>query len=388
MVMSKKVDFDFLKAIEQHKTECQRQRGSKKKHQAVLPPSDNMGALSTQPNNEFEQLTLTDIQNLTHNHMLVSFDWLEFTIKTDDWKLVIIDILDLDPAEFTLLETGGRGYKQSLLWNMGNVRIFFDGNADMGVHVSMSGDGCRAYLSKYNPRLLILRIRQYNGTFSRIDCAIDDVGAQYFTVQDIINHTLDNEIISKWRNVSVKQEFGIAGLDKTSDIIYFGSMQSDTFLRVYDKRLEQQTKGIECTSDWVRWEVIYRDKKANALIEQLITYDFNLGAVVVGVLSYYLRILEKNPLDSNRSRWNTLKQWEAFIDGVSALRLAVIKSQRTIETIKNWLTKQVMPSLAAVLEADGDLDWIVTSIFQNKFRIPSSVWDLIYLHQRQKAVIV
>lgn len=101
----------------------------------------------------------------------------------------------------------------------------------------------------------------------------------------------------------MKQEFGISTLEKTSDIIYFGSMQSNTFLRVYDKRLEQESKGIACLSDWVRWEIVYRDEKADALIDQLITYNFDLGAVVVGVLSYYLRIAVVNPLDGNRSHW-------------------------------------------------------------------------------------
>lgn len=353
----------------------------------VLPPSDKMGALDTEPESEFEQLTLSDIQNATHNHMTVSFDWMEFTIKTDDWKDVVMGVLDLDPAEFTALESGGRGYKQSQLWSLGNVRVFYEGNENMGVHVSMSGDGCRAYFGKKSPSLLILRIKQYHGTFSRVDCAIDDIGAEYFTVQQIIDHTKNNEVISKWRNVSVKQEFGISTLEKTSDIIYFGSMQSNTFLRVYDKRLEQESKGIACLSDWVRWEVVYRDEKADALIDQLITYNFDLGAVVVGVLSYYLRIAVANPLDSNRSRWDTLPLWARFIDGVAALRLAVIKSERTIDTIKDWLTKQVMPSLSAVLEAEGDFEWIVENIMKNRYRISSGVWDMIRLYKHSKAVV-
>ena len=352
----------------------------------VLPPSDKMGALDTEPESEFEQLTLSDIQNATHNHMTVSFDWMEFTIKTNDWKEVIIGVLDLDPAEFTALESGGRGYKQSQLWSLGNVRVFYNGNENMGVHVSMSGDGCRAYFGRKSPYALILRIKQYHGTFSRIDCAIDDIGAEYFTVQDVIDHTKNNEVISKWRNVSVKQEFGISTLDKTSDIIYFGSMQSNVFLRVYDKRLEQEAKGNACLSDWVRWEIVYRDEKADALIDQLIVYDFDLGNVVVGVLSYYLRIAVANPLDSNRSRWDTLPLWARFIDGVSQLRLAVIKAERTIDTIKDWLVKQVMPSLSAVLAAEGNFEWIIENIMKNKYRISTGLWDLIRLYQRQKAV--
>lgn len=354
----------------------------------VPPPSDKMGALDTEPESEFEQLTLSDIQNATHNHMTVSFDWMEFTIKTDDWKDVVMGVLDLDLAEFNALESGGRGYKQSQLWSLGNVRVFYDGNENMGVHVSMSGDGCRSYFGKKSPSLLILRIKQYKGTFSRVDCAIDDIGAEYFSVQDVIDHTKNNEVISKWRNVSVKQEFGISTLEKTSDIIYFGSMQSNTFLRVYDKRLEQEAKGIACLSDWVRWEVVYRDEKADALIDQLITYNFDLGAVVVGVLSYYLRIAIANPLDSNRSRWDTLPLWARFVDGVAQLRLAIIKAERTIDGIKDWLDRQVMPSLSAILEAEGNFEWIIQHIFKNRYRISSGVWDMIRLYKHSKAVAV
>lgn len=42
-----------------------------------------------------------------------------------------------------------------------------------------------------------------------------------------------------------------------------------------------------------------------------------------------------------------------------------------------WVVKQVMPSLATILQAEESLDWIVNEIFANQYRINSRHIHLI-----------
>jgi len=71
--------------------------------------------------------------------------WLAFTVKEYEGKKakaeeVIIDILELDPAIFQLLN-GRIGYRQQYFYN--NIRVYFDARENMEIHVQISGEGIR-----------------------------------------------------------------------------------------------------------------------------------------------------------------------------------------------------------------------------------------------------
>ena len=62
----------------------------------------------------------------------------------------------------------------------------------------------------------------------------------------------------------------IAGLDlgsgaDTGKTICMGSRQSDTYLRIYDKAAEQRAKGKVIEGTWVRWEMEWKDERAQAV---------------------------------------------------------------------------------------------------------------------------
>lgn len=141
---------------------------------------------------------------------------------------------------------------------------------------------------------------------------------------------------------------------KTGHTVYFGSRTSDIFLRVYDKQLERNRKlsasGTHIDNLWVRWELELKNDRAVS-VSKMLTSGIPLGAVAVGVLGHYMRMIELD--DINRSRCSTHSVWADFMDGISSLKITVPKYEKTMDEKKTWIKRQVMPTLAAVILADG-----------------------------------
>ena len=90
-----------------------------------------------------------------------SIDWLEFTIFQLSYEDVIERILQLKMEDFSDLSKGKFGYNAQTKWGNGNLFILFNQVDDepcinhMGVHVILSGTGCRAYESQKSLYTLI-----------------------------------------------------------------------------------------------------------------------------------------------------------------------------------------------------------------------------------------
>src|SRR5690554_2666510 len=89
------------------------------------------------------------------------FDWIQFTIHGLTEHEVILQVLKLNPAEFMELPKGRYGYKQQL--SSGHISVLFQGTEEMGVHVVISGTGCREYETSHSILELLDRIMFYEG---------------------------------------------------------------------------------------------------------------------------------------------------------------------------------------------------------------------------------
>ena len=87
----------------------------------------------------------------------VQIDWLEFTVLNTQLPKVI-NTLDLGWTDFSPLVKGRFGYHNQLKWQGGNIFIMFTANSDVvdldtkinmqsGVHVMITGQGCKQYSS-------------------------------------------------------------------------------------------------------------------------------------------------------------------------------------------------------------------------------------------------
>lgn len=323
-------------------------------------------------------------------NLSVIIDWLEFTMLHTDLTQAM-KILDLDWDSFSPLAKGRYGYNHQLKWNDGNVFIMFtakDDAADIntlidlkaGVHVIISGQGCRQYSVNHDLLDLIHRLhKQDRINFSRIDLAIDDFESEIVSY-DKINKAAKQGFFtsrwSKWDEICSRQTSDNKYLGRT---MYFGSQASDLFCRVYDKTLERKAKS-DAESDiprrWTRLEVVYRKDRASKLAEYIVK-GIPIGHALRGTLKQYLRFLTKTN-DSNKARWPSAPWWDRLLSDVDKLQLTIKKEARTIDDMTEWIDQQISPTLSAIMKAQGgDLAWLRSILVKGSKRLSQKHKDAI-----------
>lgn len=332
-----------------------------------LPPDSNTGVVNTRENNMDSNLEFMD------NGLLVSIDWLSFTLLTFDNVEDVFLFLGFDPRYFLEMPKGANGYKRMRKYVNYNTSILYDGTEDMGIHVNVSGSGIHALLSAFRSTLrcdtpfgegfnlwdetvlssLLSEITKY-GHLTRLDIAIDDKGANYYSLDDIEDRLKHLRVVTKFRSHRHMMDKTTLN-EKVGHTIYFGSRQSDIMLRIYDKKLEQNKNLSESDDryvnhDWVRWELELHRDRANAVLECLIAGK-SLGDVAIGILSQYFRIIDLT--DTNRSRCPEEIAWQLFTSGVQKLGLYVSQREKTIEDKKRWIEKKIAPTLSSIYVDEG-----------------------------------
>lgn len=168
----------------------------------------------------------------------VLIDWLTFSIKnTENPAQVIQKYLGLDPALFQEAPYGLMGYQRVL--RFGDIQVLYDPREneyfrDMGVCVSMSGNGCRAFetmsrltikgakdtqgtASTAFPVLFQLLAAEPSANISRIDIACDDREG-YLSMDDIVGKVQGNEINSRMMKRTLY--LGYDGTDRSGTTVY------------------------------------------------------------------------------------------------------------------------------------------------------------------------
>ncbi len=341
-------------------------------------------------------------------------DWLAFTV-TDSFSVQqVIEWLGFDFMQFSQAPRGAMGYKSMYRLDGHPVSVLFDGADNMGIHVNISGSAVGCCVAAYRRKLQqmddlpegsedvdMAALRRFLsdimeiGHITRLDLAVDDKGdGQYFTCTELEKYLQNGNVVSKFRkwhtDIDYRMGGGIIGYT-----IYLGSRKSDCFLRIYDKRLEQEAKRQkqeekcpeiphddamsvppqeEKSEPWTRWEFELKDERAAAAARMLVAGG-EIGTVVVGVLANYFRIIEFT--DENRSRCAVLPKWAAFIDGVESIRLYVPEEPKNLDDKLEWIDKQVLPTVVGLVLAFGTLDFIEDNIDRGMMRIKSDLWEQI-----------
>ncbi len=293
------------------------------------PPVNNMGVVNT-------SLGLKAL-----------IDWFTCTLPDDDVE-VAFKVLRMPRESFIKMERGLSWYAEQ--WRCGNIVVLTKGlSSGMGCHVSMTGQGCRAYEARFGDVWvdLIKRVKAANGHFTRLDNAIDDRKG-YFTVDQVRSKVKSGEVKTVFKQArgieqySLKRETGITG-----NTVYFGSPKSSLQVRIYDKAKEQGQDGVV----WNRIEIEARDERADELASK-ISEGKPLGEIVLGVLSRYLNFIEPSS-DTNKSRWLLCEWWSSFLCDVQKIRLTIERAVRTVVQVATWLDRQAASSLAIVKKVYG-----------------------------------
>ena len=293
----------------------------------------------------------------------VCVDWLTFSVKKEDPNEVIRDYLGLDPALFQDTGYSLLGYNKVLRFS--DICVCHEPRENqhfknMGVCVSMSGNGCRAFetMSKLGakdkqgkesvafPALFRFLAADEAANVSRIDIACDDREG-YLNMDEIIDRTRSNEINSRLLRRTIN--FSLNGKDKAGATVYIGAPSSDFRVRIYDKALEQGVDG-----HWVRVELVMRSANANAFVEA-VTGSENVGKLAAQVINDKFSFIERD--DSNISRCTVCDWWQNFVDELDKVRLVSREViQHGVERIRGWIESQVGPSLYVLMKTMGILD--------------------------------
>lgn len=326
--------------------------------------------------------------------LTATIDWLEFTILDIEPEKALTEVLQLPVAEFSLLDKGRFGYQKQSKWSEGNVFVMYNepesdvikqSQSDrMGVHVMISGTGCRQYEVRHPLKklLLFLTILDERVNFSRIDLAIDDQLDQTISFERIHSAAIARRFTSrwsKWDELNSRQSASGEFLGRT---MYFGSQSSDIFCRIYDKALERKANDetpADLPERWTRLEIIYKKERAKQLVYHMVDRHVPVGTAVRGTLNQYIRFLQLPPNnDQNKSRWPTAPWWEQLLDGVSKLQLTIEKEKRSIDDMEEWVEQQIAPTIAAILTArEGNMEWLHEIIGKGAQRLSQRHKDAI-----------
>lgn len=293
----------------------------------------------------------------------VLVDWLTFSVREENPNVVIRKFLGMDPELFQETGYGLLGYQKVLRFQDICVccepreNEFFK---DMGICVSMSGNGCRAFetMSKLTfdgakdrqgmnsiafPVLFQLQASEESANVSRIDIACDDRDG-CLDMDEIIGKVQANELNSRMSKRSVVVSYD--GTRRSGSTVYIGASSSDFRIRIYDKALEEGTDG-----HWIRVEMVMRSKNANAFVAEMTNAE-SVGKLAAQVLNDKLAFIERD--DCNITRCSVCRWWDRFVDELEAVRLVARSVLRhSVEEIDAWVCNQVGPSLSVILRTLG-----------------------------------
>ena len=324
-----------------------------------------------------------------HRGLQAIVDWLEFTILKSNLEQVLSNLLHLDKADFTDLERGRFGYQHQQKWRQGTIFVMYNGkdgaDDEMGVHVQITGTGCRDYEAHHNLMYLVQDLVMLDAAcnFTRLDLAIDDLDESLIKFSQIHQAALDRHFTSrwnKWQEINTRQSQTGEFLGRT---IYFGSQSSDIFCRLYDKTLERKAKGdadeqAEIPPHWTRLEIVYKKDRARNLARVIADESLTLGNALRATLNQYIRFVTPVDTDSNKARWPTAGWWLTFLAGVDKLVLTKKREPKSIEDMTDWVDRQIAPTIAAITKArEGEIDWLVKIINGGAGRLSQRHLDAI-----------
>lgn len=299
----------------------------------------------------------------------IIIDWLQFTSKDPSPINTIIHVLRLDVKSFIELPKGKLGYKRQMMYD--NITVLFEGNDDMGTHVILSGKGCRTFERNEPIISLIERIKEYENKCTRIDIAIDDKEGNIIDLKKITHDIKNANVVSKWKTSLERTKRNLKDGQIVGKTIEIGSRSSELFLRIYDKAMEQKIDG-----KWARMEVEVKGRKAVNLQNRLTIG--NVGEIATGLINNYIRIVQPNKKDVNKSRWETKPYWKKIINTTEKVSLSQKKEDATLEDIEKWIEKQVAPTLATIVMAKGgDMEYIYDQLGKGSKRLKAKHRSII-----------
>lgn len=290
------------------------------------------------------QLSREYLSKIDYSKNRILIDWFSFSSRIDSFKS-FTDLLGMADCSWECLP-GVNGYQERYYFNGISIHsgggIRFSGTDQeqhtSGAWLEMSGSGCRTFETYgHGDWQLLLDYVTYNIeniTVNRLDLAYDDF-LGFLDLPSIVRDTRNRHFVSKFR--SAPQVIESIGFFETAFTVTHGRMGSNTFIRIYDKRLEQNAQDF--VSHWVRAEIMLRHENASAAIDLLCDqYDYKDGVrflicprkqldeMYFLIMNNYLRFIEPSETDSNLWRAPVADHWRNFCESVTKFRISLCSS--------------------------------------------------------------
>lgn len=319
-------------------------------------PITNRGVVNTENGNFCPKVSQSRC-TLVNNNIKMCIDWVQATIFNYDKTIYDLfkELFNINSSNVFFEVKGLYGYDKCYSYK--DIKIYTSSiRDDMGYHLLISGSACRQ-VEDLNVSFIDLfkKIRSYNGHFTRLDIAIDNFTQDYFTMNKVRKSIKNNGVVSRFKN---SIEFIKTELESNGNkgyTIWFGSRASKIQVVFYDKLKERESHN-QIVSDnikhWCRLEIRFRDEYSSEVVANLIEKDFNL--YIKSILMNYIKFVDLDSNESNRSRKKLIFWWNDFLDNVPAVRLYNNNYVASISKKRDWLNNSTSRTNAMVLLSSID----------------------------------
>jgi|GEM_PF-6719327 len=261
------------------------------------------------------------------------------------------DILNRLGLEFERVDYGRWRYRKGAFAGGHAIEVFWDGiSEDMGICVSISGEGCR--LIEMEERFpgwqeWVRAWIEMGAKFSRLDLAIDETSGE-LKFEDVFEAIKSRDYSCRSYSWGLYVSNGRRGTGKTA---YVGSRQSMAMLRVYDRGFKTRA----CHS-YLRFEWEFTAEKANAIA---LCFAYEGWDKAFGCCRGFIEFKKQSERHKVPSSRNTAWWWESLIVASRhVLKFSKIV-QESVGRSYAWIKRQCSQTLYALTELQGGgLDWI------------------------------
>ncbi len=283
------------------------------------------------------------------NHIFTAtIDWLAFTVP----QATVEEMSAVVGGDWFETTTGFRGYPTCWITNQGRHGM---GKLGTGahrnlkeVHVDLSA-GIVSTWDESKIRRVLAWIFAREGHITRMDVALDD-REMLVSIAHVKQAVDAGQAVTRSQKFQVIAGSSLRDGTSTGDTLYFGSRESQTMLRVYDKRLELEQKDRAEAQDYgVRWELELKKDRAQACAKALLTLEpEDWREFLVGILRSYVDFREttREAEPWEKYRAPLLAWWASLTEGFKRCWLVVEKVQQTLDDVCQWLGQSISAMLA------------------------------------------
>ncbi|GAA0054113.1 replication initiation factor domain-containing protein [Streptococcus canis] len=296
-----------------------------------------------------------------------SIDWLKIRFKTLDYKAVIREVLQMDISDFYDSEKTFYGYQDMVTF--GNVRVLFshdDRKIEEGTLIEFTGLGCREF-----ELVLIQQKREWweflasaisfgethRGhrdlddfmSINRLDLALDELYRE--DGENIDLHDFKRRIYSDCIKINVVNGIHFTeGLKRVKGrwvneglTIYFGSRQSEVYIRFYQKDFEQAL-ALNTTAEYInkvyglknRYEIELHGLKAFQVVMDYVN-GMDVGEIGTKILTKYFEVHDEDgSLDV---------LWQELVGLTGGYKFVIKPKSYDYSRSKHWFHKSVSGTL-------------------------------------------